>query len=122
MKRHIARIIEGANQFNETQNKQIAKQTERLLGMLDDKTLSEIVDKGESSGFIGEERDPDLEKSIQAYYGTQLTSEEKALLTTKKVATVATFATLIGGGIMSGLRQSFKHNLIRIDKIKQAIK
>lgn len=120
MKKHIARIMEGSKQFNETQNKQIAKQTERLLGMLDEKTVSAIVDKGESSGYIGEDRDPDLEKSIRAYYGTQLTSDEKRLLTTKKVATVATFATLIGGGIMAGLRQSFKHNLIHISKAKQA--
>lgn len=120
MKKHIARIMEGSKQFDETQNKQIAKQTERLLGMLDEKTVSAIVDKGESSGYIGEDRDPDLEKSIRAYYGTQLTSDEKRLLTTKKVATVATFATLIGGGIMAGLRQSFKHNLIHISKAKQA--
>lgn len=120
MKKHIARIMEGSKQFNETQNKQIAKQTERLLGMLDEKTLSAIVDKGELSGYIGENREPDLEKSIRAYYGTQLTSDEKRLLTTKKIATAATFATLIGGGITAGLRQSFKHNLIHISKDKQA--
>lgn len=120
MKKHIARIMEGSKQFNETQNKQIAKQTERLLGMLDEKTLSAIVDKGELSGYIGENREPDLEKSIRAYYGTQLTSDEKRLLTTKKIATAATFATLIGGGITAGLRQSFKHNLIHISKAKQA--
>lgn len=120
MKKHIARIMEGSKQFNETQNKQIAKQTERLLGMLDEKNLSAIVDKGELSGYIGENREPDLEKSIRAYYGTQLTSDEKRLLATKKVATAATFATLIGGGIMAGLRQSFKHNLIHISKKEQA--
>ena len=119
MKKHIARIMEGSKQFNETQNKQIAKQTERLLGMLDEKTLSAIVDKGELSGYIGEDREPDLEKSIRAYYGTQLTSDEKRLLATKKIATVATFATLIGGGITAGLRQSFKHNLIHISKKEQ---
>ena len=120
MKKHIARIIEGSNQFDEHQNKQIARQIERLMGMLDENTLTQIIDKGEASGFIGEERDPDLEKSIRAYYGTQLTGDEKALLIAKKVATVATFATLIGGGIMAGLRQSFKHNLIHISKAKQA--
>ncbi len=120
MKRHIARIIEGSNQFDETQNKQIAKQIERLIGMLDEKTLTQIVDKGEASGYIGEERDPDLEKSIRDYYGTQLTTAEKALLVTKKTATVLTFATLIGGGIMAGLRQSFKKGWVHIDKVKQA--
>jgi len=120
LKKHIARVIEGSKQFNETQNKQIARQIEKLIKMLDENTITAIIDKGNAAGYIGEDRDPDLEKSIQTYYGTKLTSQENALLITKKAATVLTFVSLIGAGVTAGMRQAVKHNLLNISKARQA--
>ena len=120
MKKHIARIMAGTNQFSETQNSKIAQQTQRLLEMLDENTLAAILDKGNAEGFIGEDRDPDLEKSIKAYYGTQLTGKEKALLVAKKASTVLTFSTLLGAGVMAGLRQAVKHNWLKLSEARKA--
>lgn len=122
LKKHIARIIKGSKYFDETQGKAIAKQTTRLMGMLSSDTYNQINDKVPDGINLqnDKERDTVLENAILGYYGTKLTSDEKALLTTKEVATVLTFATLIGGGVMAGLRQGVKRNLFKISKARQA--
>ena len=120
LKKHIARVIAGSKQFSETQEKQIARQMQRLMEMLDVNIVTQIIEGGNTAGFIGDSRDPDLEKSIRKYYDTQLTANEKALLAAKKISTVLTFATLIGAGVTAGLRQAVKHNWLKLSEARQA--
>lgn len=120
LKNHIARVIYGSRQFNDTQNKAIATQMQRLLELLDEDILDKMVDAGISGGYIGENRNPDLEKSLRKYYNTKLTNGERALLGTNYASTVLTFATVIGAGVTAGLRQAFKRNWIHISEARQA--
>ena len=120
LKNHIARIIYGSRQFNDTQNKAIATQMQRLLKLLDKDILEKMVDAGISVGYISENRDPDLEKSLRQYYNTKLTNGERALLGINYTSTVLTFATLIGAGVTAGLRQAFKRNWIHLSEARQA--
>lgn len=120
LKKHIARIVRGSGKFSDTQNKKIAQQMERLMGMLDADKVQEIIEKGNVDGYIGENRDPDLEKAIMGYYGTKLTSAEIALLGANYVSTALTFATLVGAGVAAGLRQAVKRNWLHISEARQA--
>lgn len=120
LKKHIARIDKGSNQFSDSQNHQIARQIQRLIEMLDADTVSAIIDKGNTDGYIGEDRDPDLEKSIESYYGTELSKSDKALLVTKKIATVATFATLAGAVTTAGMRIAVKKNWLKVSNARAA--
>jgi len=120
LKNHIARVIYGSRQFNDSQNKAIATQMQRLLELLDEDILDKMVDAGISGGYIGETRNPDLEKSLRKYYNTKLTNGERALLGANYASTVLTFATVIGAGVTAGLRQAFKRNWIHISEARQA--
>ena len=119
LKKHIARIIKGSKYFTDTQGRAIARQTERLTGMLPEKTLNGIDDQGRIDLQNGKDRDTVLENAILNYYGTKLTGNETALLKANKYSTVLTFATLAGAGVMAGLRQAVKRNWMKLSPERQ---
>ena len=136
LKKHTARITAGEKTFSQGQQSSISKNMEKLIGMLDTKTLEKIIQTAEESKIITEQLDDnDLEeilnstsdsdntitedewsKIINKYYNKGLSNDEKALIVTNKIATVATFATLFAGGIMAGMRQAVKKGWITISK------
>ena len=136
LKKHTARITAGEKTFSQGQQSSISKNMEKLIGMLDTKTLEKIIQTAEESKIITEQLDDnDLEeilnstsdsdntitedewsKIINKYYNKGLSNDDKALIVTNKIATVATFATLFAGGIMAGMRQAVKKGWITISK------